>query len=513
MAPGPVNTFTFLDLPGAVTCQPATFTWNYVGEAGTFTFTLSPSVAPHTNLPGTNPRRAVNQRVIATNVADTAKTWTWGSVDAEQGWYTVEAVADSSTWTATSTQFFVTNGTDLSCLYGTTPSSSPSTSIPSTSSGTSTESTSSPTSSPTTVLPVEAATSNRVRTGAIAGAVVGGLIIIGAAIIGYIYFGLCRRAPTRSRRRALDGAQPQLGKWGGLSSRDSGMDAPMAGSGKPALAMVLPSKKHGKTESTGAMLSPISTRAHGRSVAEQVVSDEDLSTLADEEKAYKGQEFIETVPPLAYTRRRSSISGNGGHLKPVASISEPPPSTGSMGRNRPRASSQSHRAMALAKLDGNDPTPASPRARSPTVPRRSFDNPPTAMPASFPHNAAPMSPSSSGGGPMSRRSLRKPVPLLDSSEFPVPPTPTSTGVSVSRGQSLSSTATMASTATPTSAHPMYRNESHSSANLRAPAPVRQHSREDLEAVGMELPSLNHKSSFGNRPVHYLIPDMPPPPRR
>ena len=45
---------------------------------------------------------------------------------------------------------------------------------------------------------------------------------------------------------------------------------------------------------------------------------------------------------------------------------------------------------------------------------------------------------------------------------------------------------------------------------RALVPGRQHSREDLEAAGMELPNLNHKSSFGDRPVHYLIPDMPPP---
>ena len=33
----------------------------------------------------------------------------------------------------------------------------------------------------------------------------------------------------------------------------------------------------------------------------------------------------------------------------------------------------------------------------------------------------------------------------------------------------------------------------------------------MAAVGLDVPSLNHKSSFGDgRPVHYLIPDMPPP---
>jgi hypothetical protein len=32
-------------------------------------------------------------------------------------------------------------------------------------------------------------------------------------------------------------------------------------------------------------------------------------------------------------------------------------------------------------------------------------------------------------------------------------------------------------------------------------------------AGADLPRLGHKGSFGDgRPVHYLIPDMPPPPR-
>ncbi len=126
-----------------------------------------------------------------------------------------------------------------------------------------------------------------------------------------------------------------------------------------------------------------------------------------------------------------------------------------------------------------------------------------AMPASPPFDATAMNRTSSAGGPGGRRAARKPVPQLDAPEVTVPSSPTF-GASVSRGQSLASMVTTVSTA-----HPMYRNDSHSSTHLRA---VRQPSREDLEAAGMELPNLNHKSSFGDRPVHYLIPDMPPPPR-
>ena len=61
-------------------------------------------------------------------------------------------------------------------------------------------------------------------------------------------------------------------------------------------------------------------------------------------------------------------------------------------------------------------------------------------------------------------------------------------------------------------HPAGRRRFDARATLAA-AGAPQRSREDLEAAGLELPNLNHKSSFGDRPVHYLIPDMPPPSAR
>ncbi|RDX46179.1 hypothetical protein OH76DRAFT_1301289, partial [Lentinus brumalis] len=515
----PLQSFVFATIPYATACGPATFNWTYIGPQETFELAVASSITPHTDLPSPAKRQGqTNELPIAWHVDATSQTWTWPTVTIPAGWYVLAAIGDD--WVATSPQFFVTNGTDTSCLSTPSSSSSADTStVASTGTGTSTSSTSSTTSS-NTVLPVTAATSKTSRAGAIAGGVVGGVVLIAAAIAAYIYFGLCRRAPTRSRRRAMGNhTRAQLGKWGGLSSLDSGMDAPVAAA-RPGLVMAIPSKKRGKTESTGAILTPLSSTAHGHSGAVRGTSDEDVATLAEEKGVpyTKGHEYIETVQPLAYAnRRRSSASTSGGGLSPIVSVGEPLSSAGSNARSRTRSSSQSHRAMALAKLDGDDPVAApSPRTRSPAVPRRSDDAPPMAMPASPPYDVSPMNRSSSGGGPGAgvRRAARKPVPQLDA-DLSMPPTPTSAGASVSRGQSVASTVTYASTSPLISAstHPMYRNESQSSGTLRAPpsGPVRQHSREDLEAAGMELPDLNHKSSFGDRPVHYLIPDMPPPP--
>ncbi|TBU38145.1 hypothetical protein BD309DRAFT_548959 [Dichomitus squalens] len=478
-------------------CSSPTITWSYSGPQESLEFLVTANVSPHTDSGDTVQGGPAN--IIASAIDATSQTWNWSPVNISTGQYTLEALGSGVQ--AISSVFTIIAGEDTSCL---TASSSASTSGAGSTSDTSsaTGSSPSPTSS-STALPVHAAASGKSKAGAIAGGVVGGVVIVAAALAAYIFFGLCRRSPTRSRRRAMDGSAP-LGKWGGLSSRDSGMDvsAPAVG-GKGAVVAALPHKHTRATsESTSANLSPISSTAHGHLSS--------ATTLAgvEEEKAMgygKGYEYIESVPPLAYkgNRRRSSASTSyQGQLTPIESIPEPNPSAGSQGRARSKSASQSHRALALAKLDGGS-IPASPPYEMGFLP-------------------SPMNRSSSGAGHSGpRRAARKPVPALSSADTLPSPTSTATptvptGASVSRGQSLASTATATSyrALNEVPAHPMYRNDSQSSTNLRAPAaaPSRSRSREDLEAAGLELPSLNHKSSFGDRPVHYLIPDLPPPPR-
>ena len=288
---------------------------------------------------------------------------------------------------------------------------------------------------------------------------------------------------------------------------------------------VSPNKsRHGTTESSAAILTPLSSVAHGHH------SSVTTLTATEEEKgvAYgKGYEYIESVPPLGYkaNRRRSSASASGlGQLSPLESLPEPPPSAGLQGRLRSKSASQSHRALALAKLDGGDrPYQYQP----PSAPRRSIDasTPPFATP---PYDVGfvppPVNRTSSGGGPGARRAVRKPVPALDSAELVSSPSTSPTVTShfapspsaLSRGQSLASTVTMTSTLQPAPLQASSRSREsfvQGAGALRPPsqgAPTRSRSREDLEAAGVELPTLDHKSSFGDRPVHYLIPDLPPP---
>ncbi|KAI9061619.1 hypothetical protein FKP32DRAFT_1594411 [Trametes sanguinea] len=521
------GSFAFSEVPFMTTCTTAYITWTYNGAAESFDLLASTSISPHPDGSSTDTSVVMNAPV-ALGIPASLQSYSWTPVNLTAGWYTLRAAGDD--FSVASGQFFVENGTDTSCL-----SSNPSTSsLSATSSGPTsapsaiaTSHSTAPTSTTSTLpIPVSDAVSTHARSGAIAGGVIGGLAIIGAAIAAYIYFGVCRRRPTRSRRGS--GRPGQLGKWGGLSSRDSGMDVglPVSSvpiSGKPPLVVGvgLP-KRRATTDSTGAILTPLSSTAHGHSLtASRGASDEDVSSIGHEEKVVssRGLEFFEAVPP---SRRRSSTSGSSA----MTPIPEPPSAHSAYGRNRARSPSQSHRALALAKLDGDSAlsssVPPSPSARSPPAPRRSvdsmqlrtFDTPPVPMQSPL-AQASPMGRSASGNGP--RRAARKPVPTLTEADM-VPPTSASlTSPSVTSASTSASSAnvSVADSRSPTaSPHPMYRNDSGSGSTLRAPSavPGRQHSREDLMAAGIELPNLNHKSSFGDKPVHYIIPDMPPPPR-
>lgn len=527
--------FTFGTMPYTMdTCGSTTVGWDYIGADCNITLLVSSTVLPN---PG-GVSSSIVGLVIGQDVDAASDSFSWSPVNLTAGRYVLRATGPNIA--AESTIFTIVNGTDTSCLSG-SPSPSSTASATSTPSGTSVILTSSssgvlPTSSSVS-LPVTNAVSSRARAGAIAGGIVGGVAIVVAAVAAYFFFGLCRRTPTRSR----SGRRGHLGKWGGLSSRDSGMDeglpvstAPT--SGKSPLGLGIP-KRRETTESTGAIL----TSSHGHN-ASRGVSDEDVSTLAHEEKvaSSRGMEYFQNVPPLTGSRRRSSLSTAS---PPISPVSEPPSARGSYGRTRAKSSSQSHRANALAKLDGDSSSPASsvpttPRTRSPTVPRRSvdsmqlrtFDAPSGPMQVASPvaavSNAAAMNRTSSGNNP--RRATRKPVPTLDEADMMPPPSATSlttptlsssyaSSTTMSRGSSVSSSIVAGRSPAP-SPHPVYnhRADSGSGSTLRAqgalPAPGRQHSREDLIAAGMELPNLNHKSSFGDKQVHYIIPDMPPPPR-
>lgn len=143
----------------------------------------------------------VNEFLIA-GIDPTANNFTWTNVNVPQGWYQIYADVQN-TVQATSSSFFVQNGTNTGCVPqfilgapSTTTDSSSSTSLP--------VATSSPSSTK----------KSHSNAAAIAGGVVGGIAFLAAAFAA-IFFCL-RRRPTRSRLRDEDGGGR---RWSELSFR------------------------------------------------------------------------------------------------------------------------------------------------------------------------------------------------------------------------------------------------------------------------------------------------------
>ncbi|KAK7684924.1 hypothetical protein QCA50_011759 [Cerrena zonata] len=468
-------------------------------------------------------------------------SFTWSPVDLPGGTYIARAIADELSLATTSSPFTITNGTDLSCLNAVSSSTAPA-------SGSSTSAPSSATSTSTAAVPIGAVNdpdSSKRIAGAVAGGVIGGIVLV-AAIIGFLFF-LRLSSRRRSARANGSGSGGQggrgrgvLGKWNGLSSRDSNI----GGGSLPTVVGDVKRKKHETVDSMG-VISVASSAPIG--------SNEDVATLA-EEKSLK--EYIETVPPLAYRRSSISSAPNSPHSpynaqNPFASHPASPTSASS------RKSTSQNRAQALAKLDSHGierQTSVSSTASSTNFNRRQsldgrvLSTTGMADPFATPVGAEmiPMNRSSSAqtNAHSQRRAARKPVPTYDenngspgspssplsSSYVPSPISRTgSTGSRrVERQESSSSSPVTPYPPTAPYTHmqstPYARaNDSGSSSALGVPSSLRQGSigmggavsREDLVAAGLSagLPDLNHKSSFGDgRMVHYLIPDMPPPPR-
>ncbi|CAL1708607.1 unnamed protein product [Somion occarium] len=409
-------------------------------------------------------------------------SYTWSPVNVPAGQYVVRAIASELLVPARSSEFTVSNGTDLSCLGVSPPSSSPVT----------TPISSAPAE---TFVPVGATSSSASShvAGAIAGGVIGGVVLV-AALIGLCLF----LRSSRRFKRAGGGSSSSrggLGKWNGLSSRDSNL-----GSTLPTTTGDLKThRKHETVESVGGF--SVGSR-HG-----PIGSEEDLTTLAEEKSiASKGRsvEYIETVSPLDV--RRFSTS------------SVPPSPLTSTPSNRSRAKSTSqNRAMALAKLDSSgmerQASVSSNYARRPSLDGHVLSitgEVPVSSPTSPSAETIPMNRSFSGN---TRRATRKPVPTYDSFEVDTPISPASG--TISREDSMTSHGIVSRQDSVASSHVPY-GDSRAMASGSSPALGLRSgavSREDLVAAGLGLPNLNHKSSFGSgQPLHYLIPDMPPPAR-
>jgi hypothetical protein len=145
---------------------------------------------------------SVNEFVIA-GIDPTANNYTWTSVNVPQGWYQIFANVQNAVQ-ATSSSFFVQNGTNTNCV----PQYAVGVPVPST--GASSSSTS---HVPVVTSSPSSAQSGHSHAGAIAGGVVGGLALLG--VVAAIFLCFLRRRTPRARIRDEDGGR----RWSELSFR------------------------------------------------------------------------------------------------------------------------------------------------------------------------------------------------------------------------------------------------------------------------------------------------------
>ncbi|KAJ7581747.1 hypothetical protein C8J56DRAFT_958211 [Mycena floridula] len=507
----------------ATACSGATIDWGYAGPVVEMTiFVTDENVdqspggstpAPSNSLTdGAGGNGGARRRSIPGHLDDyplvigttdpNAGLFRWSPVNVPQGYYKFLASFSSGTSDVTpSARFFVTNGTDMSCL-GAGSSTSTSSSDPTASASPTTFSFSSTASSPAEpTFPVNAV--KKVNKGAIAGGVIGGLAIAAAVIAAFLFFRYSSASP-----RNTSGSKPGfLGKWGNLGSFDSA--AGTKGKSSPAKARKAKAKlyngtsvglagfamgvadpqtrrHHSQAESMGGMISSFSSHGHlGRTPGG---SAEDIGMYSPQEEKHRspfsesGHEMMGTIP-IGYeptpspsvaaatvshgTKRSSGASSiftyaqNNNFSRPRSQsnkVSPSPQTFPESPRNTSTATINSRRASSPAVND-NDFLESS-RQPSPAFPSGSSGQAYIAG-ASYPTPAASPNPPLSSLSASSRKTPRKPVPTYD---------------------------------------PMLSGYSDT--------PV------DVSASAENVPhQLVHKDSHGSvRQMHYLIPDLPPPQR-
>ncbi|PPQ74274.1 hypothetical protein CVT26_003898 [Gymnopilus dilepis] len=530
----PTPVFVFEPIPQAITCQPVTLSWFYNGPDGLVDFTAtnvgvsqdepappltSSSSTTRGSFTGTDgkqrraiPTGAANPTYsitlpIASNVDPTQQgDYIWSAVNIPQGWYQINATMPSQGYTSPSRAFFVHSGNDVSCIAVIPTSSSSST----TASSTSSSSLIPPSASSPAVLPVAGA--SRVNPGAIAGAVIGGVILVAAVLAAW----LCLQRKSKGTG-TLASRSPR--KWNGLSSVDS---RALTSTANPKNYS---SYRHqSRSESLGTIPMGASEEAVGMekssiygkynepldgpgvALAAMPVLPQHPRSKANS-RSYSVSSSNEYLPhdtgvtpgrrpsvPDSVTGRRSIDSSNT--YPPTSPVSPHPHG----GRNGPSMAANMGRSQSsLAQSpSSSSPTQSSSSHAFPTqYQQRPAPSPSPQHPASPTGSSSPIdaAATTAAAKKANRTSLggkkRKPVPAYDPNEdeaasLPVP------RVNATPSPSPSFTAPQTPTSVTSGGHYATRSQMGKDSS--------QH-------------DLVHKSSFGpggveGKPLHYLIPDMP-----
>ncbi|KAJ7868592.1 hypothetical protein B0H14DRAFT_2729625 [Mycena olivaceomarginata] len=473
--------FSFNKIAEFTTCTPASnnlltlfITNDGVIRLPTGTFATPDPRAMHR-------RDVTTQQINPDPINPLVRDFTWNSVNVTAGWYELTAKLNLPGYIQESVAFYVQNGTDVSCIAAPSSSSSSTPADP-TSSGTSS-------GSPTTTgvaetsgvtLPVTSGAS-KVNRGAIAGGVIGGLAVVAAVIAAYFYF---RYASASTASGGSTGRRAPR-KWAGLSSptpRPGPTPRPSRSAGAAS------DRHHSQSDSIGPMLSSRDSNVY---VIGTVGIDSRPSRIHDtlEEEDEVNSYFSPSQEKIASPSQPRSPFSESGH---------------------------GHDIDDAVPLDYIAPLPGTTSGGGVT---RNSSTSTSSRPRSAPELAVRL-PDDDGRRPVQRRPGRTPQPSLvaghDSMAFTAPAFASGTSQSESpvRRPSVSPAegAPCRSTTPPTPRSPPPRR----------PCPRRCRPTLDSDSsregslrggAGAVLPRLGHKGSFGDgRPVHYLIPDMPPPPR-
>lgn len=451
-SPGSLN----FNVHNMTTCTSGLISWSYTGQAAELSLSITNiGVDQSYDLSRFRARQSVSgtiqKQLVDTNTS--ASSWTWSSVNLTQGWYEIQGlVIATPSVSSNSAPFFITNGTNVSCLTSTSPQAS-STLSPSASASSSTA-------------------AAKTNVASIVGGVVGG--VVGAILV--VIAGVWLWSRRRKRSFARGGSRRQ--KWGSLKSTHSSIQ-PGGDGAKPA-----GDHFHGHSESTEGVLEVVGG-GKGSATTTSGDSEEDPAIMGEEKPISPASSsgmspFDALNTPIHYDRRASTY---------YPQIPTPVASEGFRTRSASgHASNQSieQQAQRIRSSMETSIRRRSDRLSMPTLPSPSLSRLPHSpthtqhkeeYPLS-PVTATPINRSISTGGVIARRTSRKPVPEYDPSAL-FEDTNTDS-VSTFTGGAESSQTHGTGMGTGASGTPT---------------------------------DLVHKASFGDgRPVHYLIPDMPLPQR-
>lgn len=514
----PSAILTFDTINQLTTCTSTLIVWFYLGPESPMSLTVTnlnvpqsgsssvSGVSTSTVSPGIQALATVTVKLAAA-LDPTLMNFTWPAVNVPQGWYRLYAGIDSQSFIQTSAAFFVSTGSNTSCLVtgASTLASHPL-----------------PSSSTTTTPILVAGSSSSINTGAIVGIVIGsfGLLFVVAAI----FFCLLRRRKVGKRNRNFKGGGGGSKGWNGLKSTDShaGLQAYNSKSSRHSIQEdSLEQANMGSDEGTAPedKFSPSPGKYGSPYEQETGVSLATLPTLQHSQ----GHEPMGRRLSRSYSQASTSNSHNGYSVGTMEFGGAPPIAHSRSLRGRRPSVSESVRKASFDSPSYPPPISTGPYpsplnrststggATQPSTPNNFYHHHQQEAPLQSPvtPDAKKANRASLGGG----SKKRKPVPAYEDHELelssqqpsPVSPTHAAAAAAFPDLRSNGSDASLRANGNGNGGHYTTRSRTRS-------RPGSVHSLAHM-AVAVHDQELVHKSSFGpggveGKPLHYLIPDMP-----